>query len=179
MIRLEQRLLHEPEKQVLILTFGSAYAYFYKGEKLVGNCHKFPGSDFDRRRLSVEQIVEQWCKIIDILPANVQIIFTISPVRHLADGLHGNRVSKAVLLLAVDELCKSGKAVYFPAYEILEDDLRDYRFYKADLKHPNEMAVEYIYDCFSDFMFTEAACMVAKEARRRSVAAAHRQILND
>jgi hypothetical protein len=99
----------------------------------------------------VEQSVGCLAKMLQAHP-NKQFIFTVSPLRHLKDGLHGNQLSKAALLLAVDQVCKQfDNAHYFPAYEILLDELRDYRFYKEDMVHPTEQTVRYIWERFTDF----------------------------
>lgn len=119
--------------------------------EVVGNCHKLPSSCFERCFCHAPQTVTV---LSDFLKANPekQFIFTVSPLRHLKDGLHENQLSKAALLLAVDEVCKAfGNAHYFPAYEILLDELRDYRFYKENMVHPTEQAVRYIWERFTDF----------------------------
>lgn len=171
--RLNSRGLH-----TLIITFGSAFVFERHGE-VVGNCHKFPAAEFGRRILSVDEIVDLWSGIIESLPENIHIIFTVSPIRHLADGLHGNEVSKATLLLAIDRLCGAygDRAEYFPSYEIMLDDLRDYRFYAADMKHPSDVAVDYIYEIFLNTYMTKQTQEEAAENRRRFRAAQHRQIL--
>lgn len=119
--------------------------------EVVGNCHKLPSSRFERCFCHAPQTV---AVLSDILKANPdkQFVFTVSPLRHLKDGLHENQLSKAALLLAVDEVCQNHEnAHYFPAYEILLDELRDYRFYKEDMVHPTEQAVRHIWERFADF----------------------------
>ncbi|MDE5554771.1 MAG: GSCFA domain-containing protein, partial [Muribaculaceae bacterium] len=103
------------------------------------------------------------------------VILTVSPIRHLADGLHGNELSKARLLLACDAL--GSLAEYFPAYEIMLDDLRDYRFYDRDLKHPSEMACDYIYEKFCERYFSSSTIEKAIKAREATLRAAHRPII--
>ncbi len=170
--------LANPRLHTLIVTFGSSYVFERQGT-VVGNCHKFPATEFRRRRLSVKEIVDTWATIIGSLPDNIDIIFTVSPIRHLADGLHGNEVSKATLLLALEELYPHYplRAGYFPSYEIMLDDLRDYRFYAADMKHPSEVAVDYIYDIFTNTYVIEKDRAAALENRRRYRASQHHQIL--
>lgn len=170
--------LGRPGANTLIITFGSAFVFERHGE-VVGNCHKFPASEFCRRLLSVSEITELWTSLIASLPDNIHIIFTVSPIRHLADGLHGNTISKSTLLLAVEQICRShaGRAEYFPSYEIMVDDLRDYRFYAADMKHPSDVAVDYIYDFFLNTYTTVQTQESAAENRRRYRAGQHRQIL--
>lgn len=136
---------------VLLLTFGTAWVYEHEG-RVVGNCHKVPARHFRHRRLTVAEIIEAYAPIVERwsrADALRQIIFTVSPVRHWKDGAHQNQLSKSVLLLAVEELCtRYDCCSYFPAYEILLDELRDYRFYADDMLHPNPTAVEYIWERF-------------------------------
>lgn len=141
-----ERALREADH--IILTFGTAYV-FERGGEVVCNCHKLPAREFVRRRLGVEEITDAWQPIIDRYP-DKHFIFTVSPIRHTADGLHGNQLSKATLLLAIDNL---RGADYFPAYEILVDELRDYAFYASDLVHPSTEAVTRVYDLFRKAYF--------------------------
>lgn len=158
---------------VWIITFGTARVFKLDGSTIVGNCHKLPASRFADSYLSITDIIREWQPLI----TGRRVIFTVSPIRHVADGLHGNQLSKARLLLAIDELCRSG-AEYFPSYEILLDDLRDYRFYAADMKHPSETAVDYIYDIWCETYFSASTRQLAAEARKASRQAAHRPILD-
>lgn len=132
---------------VVIVTFGTAWVYEMNG-KVVGNCHKLPESCFTRRRLSVEEIVAAWKPILAQYP-DKHWLFTVSPIRHIKDGLHENQISKATLLQAVEQL-----GDYFPSYEIMLDELRDYRFYADDLVHPSSLAVNYIWERFVDTFCT-------------------------
>ena len=136
----------------VIVSLGTSWVFRNKENgQVVSNCHKLPARQFDREFLSTEQSVDYLIKILQAYP-DKQFIFTVSPLRHMKDGLHENQLSKAALLLAVDEVCKTfGNAHYFPAYEILLDELRDYRFYKEDMVHPTEQAVRYIWERFVDF----------------------------
>ena len=138
---------------VIIVTFGTAWVYEYKG-KVVANCHKIPAKEFVRRRLTMEEIVQTWQPIIEKM-SDKHWIFTVSPIRHIKDGLHENQISKALLLQAVDGLrSRLSSHVpnidYFPSYEIMLDELRDYRFYAEDMVHPSEVAVNYIWQRFVD-----------------------------
>lgn len=144
------------KSQFLFLTFGTAYAYArLETQEIVANCHKMPAQLFEKRLLSVSEIVQSFEKIYALLPPNLQIVLTVSPVRHLKDTLPLNSLSKAVLRLATHEICSKFENVhYFPAYELLLDDLRDYRFYASDLLHPNEQAVEYIFEKFGESFFS-------------------------
>lgn len=136
----------------VVISLGTSWVFRHKETRLVvSNCHKLPARQFDREFLSVEQSVGCLAKMLQA-NSNKQFIFTVSPLRHLKDGLHGNQLSKAALLLAVDQVCKQfDNAHYFPAYEILLDELRDYRFYKEDMVHPTEQTVRYIWERFTDF----------------------------
>jgi hypothetical protein len=143
---------HFVKVQWVIISLGTSWAFRHKQSGLlVSNCHKLPANQFERVFLPVEQSFKYLSEIVAQHP-DKQFIFTVSPLRHLKDGLHENQLSKAALLLAVDQVCKAfGNAHYFPAYEILLDELRDYRFYKEDMVHPTEQAVHYIWERFADF----------------------------
>ena len=138
----------------LILTFGTAFVYTHQEQgRVVNNCHKIPASAFQRKMLSVEEIVSEMAPLLDKLRSahpKLKILYTVSPVRHTKDGLAENQRSKATLLLAIREIIHSDpkKCGYFPAYEIMTDDLRDYRYYAADLVHPNDQAIDYIWELF-------------------------------
>ena len=163
------------EADLLLITFGTAWIYTLKESgRTVSNCHKLPERLFERRKLSVGEIVSEWSALIGQLTAlnpKLQVIFTVSPIRHIKDTLHGNQLSKATLLLAIEELQHAYKQVsYFPAYELMIDDLRDYRFCAADMVHPSDTAVSYIQSKFAGVYFdrnTEnlfAACEKFKRA---------------
>lgn len=138
------------EHEAAIITFGTAWVYEdIQTGLVVDNCRKRPASDFLRRRLTVEEIVNLWQPIIHRY-ADRRFIFTVSPIRHIKDGLHENQLSKAILLLAIEKLINNDAAIYFPSYELLQDELRDYRFYASDMLHPSETAVEYIFERFAD-----------------------------
>ena len=142
------------ESSVIIVTFGTAWVYEMNGH-VVANCHKLPESSFTRRRLSVEEIVAAWQPILDRYP-DKHWIFTVSPIRHIRDGLHENQLSKATLLMAIDAVQKKypEQVYYFPAYEIVLDELRDYRFYQPDMLHASEQAVDYIFERLSQHFFS-------------------------
>ncbi|MCW5912664.1 MAG: GSCFA domain-containing protein [Cyclobacteriaceae bacterium] len=146
------------ELDILILTYGTAWVYELKSSgRLVANCHKVPGTQFNKRLLSVQEIVQSFSTLIQKLKAlrpGLRIIFTVSPVRHIKDTFELNNVSKSVLRLACHELQQKDLAEYFPAYEIMMDDLRDYRFYERDMIHPSAEARDYISRKFSDRYFT-------------------------
>ena len=136
----------------VMVSLGTSWVYrSIETQEVVANCHKLPDRQFDRINLSVSASVAVLSGLAKMYP-DKQFVFTVSPLRHIKDGLHGNQLSKASLLLAVDEVCKAfDNAHYFPAYEILLDELRDYRFYKEDMVHPTEQAVQYIWERFTDF----------------------------
>lgn len=145
---------------ILFITFGTAWVYQLKGsEKIVSNCHKLPANRFNKFLLDVDDIYNDYLILIKRLSElnnNLKIIFTISPIRHLKDGAVGNQISKSTLILAVNKLKKHFSNVeYFPSYEIMMDDLRDYRFYADDMFHINETAINYIWQKFSDTYFDE------------------------
>jgi hypothetical protein len=158
-----------PSAGHLILTFGTAYIYQFKENgTVVNNCHKIPASEFNRRMVNVEEIVSSYREMIGAIHAvnpEMKIIFTVSPVRHLKDGFAGNMRSKSTLILAIRELENlfPGSCSYFPSYEVMMDDLRDYRYYGADLVHPNEQAIEYLWELFlKSFISKEAALLVGR-----------------
>lgn len=147
---------------ILIITLGTAWVYRHKASgKVVSNCHKFPAADFERYRLTVAEIVEEYSSLLPHLKAirpGIKVLFTVSPIRHWKDGAHGNQLSKAVLLLAIDELRQLYDFVsYFPSYEIVMDELRDYRFYGEDMLHISPQGVEYIWEKFRDHYIDEKA----------------------
>lgn len=142
----------------LFVTFGTAFCYkFLPRDLIVSNCHKIPNTQFDRIRLDVKKIVSQWNQtlqqLLEVRP-DLKMIFTVSPVRHIGDGMHENTLSKSVLLLAIEKLVDNEHTFYFPSYEFLMDDLRDYRFYAKDLCHPNDLAIDYLEEKVSESFFT-------------------------
>lgn len=166
--------------QTIIVTFGTSYVFeLAAGGRVVANCHKLPASQFIRRRLTVSEITERWTGVLQSLKAerpDLHFIFTVSPVRHMADGFAGNARSKATLLLACEQLAALPDCHYFPAYEILNDDLRDYRFYANDLTHPSEFAADYIYEQFAATYLTPAATALLTCRHRAYRATLHRPL---
>ena len=158
----------------VILTFGTAWIYEKEG-RVVANCHKQPAKEFERRRLSVAEIVERYDALFEGVLRDKKVVLTVSPVRHIGDGLQENSVSKATLRLVVEELVAKYENVnYFPSYEILIDDLRDYRYYADDLAHPSNMAVEYVWECFCDAVMTEDTRAKLPQVEQIVAAAEHR-----
>jgi hypothetical protein len=163
----------------LIITLGTARIYRWKKSGMVvSNCHKIPPGQFSHELLSVKEIVDLWTKQLDRLSTlfpNLKVIFTVSPVRHLKDGAHGNQISKSVLFLAVEELLNhSSKPQYFPAYELVMDDLRDYRFYDDDMIHPSVSAINYIWEVFSGNYLDDTTVKIWNEAVKITKACNHR-----
>lgn len=164
----------------LILTFGTAYVYrLATNGRIVGNCHKVPQSQFTRSLLSVNEIVSQMQATIEALlqqRPTLKILFTVSPIRHLRDGAHDNQVSKATLLLAIEELQRlyPHSTLYFPSYEIMLDELRDYRFYSEDMIHPSGVAVDYIWERFTETYFSKETQQLNNELCEIARALAHR-----
>lgn len=154
---------------VLVATWGTAWVYEdAQTGRIVGNCHKRPERCFRRRRLTVEEVADDWCDLVGRLRAanpRLRVLLTVSPIRHLRDGLHANQLSKATLLLAADRLVEAMPDVvgYFPAYELLNDELRDYRFYAADMVHPSDVAVDYVWQRFCEACLTDEARRVMDE----------------
>lgn len=150
----------------LILTFGTAWVYRYRSEnEIVANCHKVPQKEFVKELLDLEELKNQYTLLFQRLKdenPKIEIVLTVSPVRHVKNGLHENNLSKSILLLLTRFL--SGKfefVSYFPAYELVMDDLRDYRFFNADLVHPNDMAIDYVYERFQEAYFSEKTIEIA------------------
>lgn len=163
----------------LLLTLGTANVFVDKQtDTVVANCHKMPGQTFDRRRLTVEEVATPLISIFRRLKEewpDLEVIATVSPVRHLRDGLLENQRSKATLLLGLEVVCKALPFVhYFPSYEIVLDDLRDYRFYEKDLSHPNSMAIDYIWDYFENAFFTDKTKALCQRISQLTTAATHR-----
>ena len=162
---LETASRHFKNASHIVISLGTSWVYQHKESgKIVANCHKMPANLFERCFMSVQQTSECLSQMLNQHP-DKHFIFTVSPLRHLKDGLHENQLSKASLLLAVEQVCKkSDNAYYFPAYEIMMDELRDYRFYKEDMIHPSEQAVEYIWEKFVDFAIADSERPVMLQA---------------
>ena len=177
------------EADLLVVTFGTAWVFErddeHRGTQVVANCHKMPAATFTRRRMTVDEIVTCWQPLLQGLAAvnaNLNVLFTVSPIRHMADGAHGNQLSKSTLLLAVDRLSTSSfqlSTTYFPAYEIVLDELRDYRFYAPDMAHPSSLAVDIVYDRFCQSCMAPATMQQAhnnaKQLKRQQHIPLHKQ----
>lgn len=140
---------------IVMITLGSARAFVFNNtKKIVSNCHKLPPQNFEIFDLSEQKIYDSIISIISIIQKfnpSFKCILTVSPVRHISYGIHEDKISKAKLLLAADKVvARENNVFYFPSYEILMDDLRDYRFYADDLVHPSPFAIQYIYELFEE-----------------------------
>jgi len=164
---------------VLLITFGTARVFREKKSgRVVSNCHKLPSVNFEQRILTINEIVTVYNDLIARLQSlypSLNIIFSVSPIRHWKDGAHENNISKSILLMAIDELQKQHEHVhYFPAYEILLDELRDYRFYASDMLHPSEVAVDYIWSRFTETYFTGQTLQLKKRLEQLVADRVHR-----
>ena len=164
---------------ILFITFGTAWVYFYKQTgKIVANCHKMPSKEFEHQLLQPHAIIEDYNLLLAKLKEfnkNLEIVFTISPVRHWKDGAVNNQLSKSNLFVAVHELVKKYDFVhYFPSYEIMMDDLRDYRFYADDMFHPSKLAIDYIWEKFSQTFLSEKAIKISKQVEKLKKNMEHR-----
>ncbi|GAA5098355.1 GSCFA domain-containing protein [Chryseobacterium ginsengisoli] len=164
----------------VIITYGSSFIYeFVPKQKLVANCHKIPQKFFEKRLLTHQELTDSIYNTIlnlnDICKDNVQILFTVSPVRHTKDGMIENQLSKSKLITAIHEMIEGlDYCHYLPIYEILMDDLRDYRFYKEDMIHPSNQAVNYIFEKFGNAYFSEETKDFIKENFKINQALEHR-----
>jgi len=163
----------------LFITFGTARIYrFRETGKVVSNCHKIPAGRFTQELLSPENIANMWSsqlERLDSLFPDLKVVFTISPVRHWKDGAHGNQVSKSVLFLAVEKLLEHyTQPSYFPAYEIVMDDLRDYRFYEDDMLHISSAGIDYIREAFCRCYFDSETMSLWQEVSGILKAVSHR-----
>jgi hypothetical protein len=179
------QILKETNQQLittthLIITYGTSWVYKLKSSKsVVANCHKVPQNQFDKEILSVEEIEKSIQNSIDFIRKanlNCNLIFTISPVRHLKDGFIENQLSKAHLITAVQKISihQLSNIHYFPSYEIVMDELRDYRFYAQDMLHPNSIAIDYIWERFCESTIVEEANSIMQEVESIQKGMTHR-----
>lgn len=166
----------------LFLTFGTAYLYELRETKqIVANCHKQTASTFHKRMASVSEIVKNYSEIISklkVINPNIKLIFTVSPVKHLKDGLIENTISKSTLILAIQSIVnENSNCYYFPAFELVNDDLRDYRFYKEDLAHPNDLAIQYVWQKFSDCFFSSKTLQINQLIAKLNSAMSHKNMI--
>lgn len=163
----------------LMITFGTAWVYALPStDQIVANCHKLPEDNFLRRRLTSDEIVyfftELFEKLFELKP-DLKVVFTVSPIRHWKDGVHENTLSKSILHLAIEDLCESfDNVAYFPAFELVIDDLRDYRFYAEDMIHPTATAQRYVWDHFSDTFFSKSTKETIRQVQQIHKAMQHK-----
>jgi hypothetical protein len=179
-INLSQTAAHTFLKKVdwILITLGSAFVYELENKEVVANCHKVPTDKFNKKLLNADEVAEMLQNALEKLYAfnpNIKVIFTISPVRHLRDGFVENNRSKAMLIQAVHQLVDNyEKAFYFPAYELVIDDLRDYRFYAEDMVHPNYAATNYVWEKFVAACIDETTQQLMKEINIINAAKSHK-----
>lgn len=169
------------EVKWIMITLGTAHVYeMLNNGNIVANCHKFPQQDFRKRLLSgveIQKAFEEVHKNISAINPEVNWLFTVSPVRHIKDGLVENNLSKSILIQSVAQIVKTyDNCHYFPAYEIVMDELRDYRFYKADMIHPNDQAIAYIWDAFRESSFNQATVSFCEQWAKLLSALRHRPL---
>lgn len=178
-------ILHTIEKwsepaDVVMLTLGTNRVYVERAtNEIVDNCQKRPQYLFEERALSVDECAEylvEACRLLRQRNSDIHIVITVSPIRYRKYGYHGSQLSKATLLLATEKVVSNsaGRVVYFPAYELLNDELRDYRFYSSDMLHPSEQAVEYLWERFSEVYLSPRSLQWLKEWKPIQAALAHR-----
>lgn len=169
--------------KVLFITFGTAWGYSLKENSLtVANCHKVPNTSFEKQLASIDSLEQTWTDTINKLKAfnkDVELVFTVSPVRHTKDGVVENNQSKAILIELVRRLTVNQGVSYFPSYEIMMDELRDYRFYKKDRVHPNEEAVEYIWEKFKGTYLNEETINICSKVGKIQQANQHRSLYSE
>jgi hypothetical protein len=169
------------KSDVLFITFGTAFVYVNKKlDQVVSNCHKQTHDLFEKKLLAIEKIAEDFNSLLrklKILNPKLNVVFTVSPVKHLRDGLEANSRSKAILLESIHRIIEgSANCHYFPAFELVTDDLRDYRFYASDMAHPNKEAIKYVWDKLSGAYFSETTRSLNQEIVKLNTAKEHRPL---
>ena len=163
----------------VVITLGTAWSYFHlESEQSVANCHKVPQKSFRKELQSIEEIERALNEILEDvhqINSDAEVIFTVSPVRHIKDGFVENQRSKAHLITAVHKVCEESKKThYFPSYELMMDELRDYRFYTEDMLHPSQTAIYYIWKRFTETWFSEDSLSILNEVENIQKGLAHR-----
>lgn len=176
-LKLTSQYLHSVSH--IIITLGTAWVYRYiASDRIVANCHKIPQKQFLKELLPIDDIVASLENIVALVRSvnpEVSFIFTVSPVRHLKDGFVENNQSKAHLLAAIHQIVEPRKQLfYFPSYEIMMDELRDYRFYNQDMIHPNDVAIDYIWEKFKAVWLTEDAILTSQKVASIQAKKRHR-----
>lgn len=178
--RLQRAHKEMAQQDYLLITWGTAWVYTLNDTgKVVANCHKLPSKMFNRRRLHINEIVEEYALLLKMMleqNPTLKVVMTVSPIRHLKDGVHENQLSKATLLLAAAQLQAlfPNSVYYFPSYEIVIDELRDYRFYADDMVHPSNVAIDYIWKCFGKLFFSAETKETVKEVEAIVKALTHK-----
>lgn len=179
------------KRPILLVTFGTAWTFTltcppedggqHYLNKVVANCHKLPARHFSRQRLTPSDITTLWLPTADILSSYCpHTILTVSPIRHMADGAHGNQLSKSTLLLATDDILRQNTSTsYFDSYEIMMDELRDYRFYARDLCHPSDVAIDIIWERFQQTYMNETTQQQIKRNEKEHLHSLHRTVIRD
>jgi hypothetical protein len=164
----------------LFVTFGTAWGYQHiESQLLVANCHKLPSQQFVKSLTSSDEITNVWNLILEklnVLNPNLTVCFTVSPVRHVKDGFVENNQSKAILIESVRRLQENSKAIYFPSFEIVMDELRDYRFFKQDRVHPNDEAIDYVWNRFIESFFSNQTIELCKKVKSLKLALSHKSL---
>lgn len=168
----------------LFITWGTGWVYEWnQSGKFVANCHKLPIQNFGKKILKPEDIFDKYTFFLDEVKnfnPSLNIYFTISPVKHLRDGMHENNLGKAVLLLAINQILQQLNGFfYFPAYELVADDLRDYRFYSADMAHPNQLAIDYVWERFEEAFFNDKTLKINEQVKKYRLMEQHRPLNPD
>lgn len=174
------------QQPTVIITLGTAYAFYLQPNPQVGanmenqvvaNCHKLPAQWFLRKRLTVSEVAAALMQMAQALPQS-RILFTVSPIRHMADGAHGNQLSKSTLLLGIDQaISQSHLCSYFPSYEIILDELRDYRFFARDLCHPSDLATDIVWQKFQDTYMSAATRQQLRLCEKKHKQMMHRPLI--
>ena len=171
------------KSKVLFVTLGTAYGYDLRTEEyVVANCHKQRSTIFNKCLYSVSQMFNEWLDVIKLikdLNPELEIVFTVSPVRHIRDGLIENNRSKAVLIDLVNQVTSRTGAHYFPSYEIMIDELRDYRYYKLDKIHPSDEAISYIWKRFSETYFNDETISINQKVEKLRLNIKHKTLYEE
>lgn len=166
------------KSEMIFITLGTSWVYRHNVTgNVVNNCHKFPAREFEKKLLSVEEITEKLQNLnmhLQSFNPELKVVYTISPIRHLKDGFAGNHLSKSQLRVALENVLMEDNMFYFPAFEIMMDDLREYRFYDEDLLHPNGMALDYIWDKLISVFFGENELKTLDRIEKLNKAGLHR-----
>jgi hypothetical protein len=167
------------EAEFLFITFGTAYYYqLHNDKEIVANCHKAPSHFFDKKMLAIQEMIDvmiQTIKVLQRFNPSIKVIFTVSPVKHVRDGVVENNRSKARLIEATHSIIEQQENVfYFPSFELVNDILRDYRFFKSDLVHPADSAIDFVFEKFSDSFFDLQTKKIIDEIKKIKAAVNHK-----